>query len=124
MDQAFFSAQGALTLRPIVKGQGEITELMHSLDREVLDVKPRTAVDISCCAEVEPMRQTYTAVVKYDGSVWIGWIEEVPGVNCQEATREDLLTSLRVALAEAIEFNRAEARDAAGKDYEELPLAV
>ena len=55
---------------------------------------------------------------------WIGWIEEVPGVNCQEATRESLLESLRVTLAEALEFNRSEARDAAGNGYEELPVAV
>ena len=70
------------------------------------------------------MQQTYTAVVKHDEGVWIGWIEEVPGVNCQEATREELLASLRVTLTEAIEFNRAEARGAAGKGYEELLIAV
>jgi predicted RNase H-like HicB family nuclease len=70
------------------------------------------------------MAQTYTAVVKQDGAWWIGWIEEVPGVNCQERTREQLLESLRVTLAEAIELNRAEARDAAGKGFEEFPIAV
>ena len=48
------------------------------------------------------MLLTYTPVVKYDDGVWIGWIEEVPGVNCQEATREALLESLRVTLAEAV----------------------
>jgi predicted RNase H-like HicB family nuclease len=70
------------------------------------------------------MLQTYTAVVKHDDDTWIGWIEEVPGVNCQEATRELLLASLRITLAEAIELNRAEARGAAGNGYEELPIAV
>lgn len=70
------------------------------------------------------MLQTYTAVVKYDEGAWIGWIEELPGVNCQEPTREQLLASLRVTLAEAIEFNRTEARGAAGHDYEELSIAV
>jgi predicted RNase H-like HicB family nuclease len=70
------------------------------------------------------MKQTYTAVVKHDANWWIGWVEEVPGVNCQEPTREELLESLRVTLAEAIEFNRMEARSAAGKGYEELPIAV
>ncbi len=48
----------------------------------------------------------YTAVVKQDGDWWIGWIEEVPGVNCQEAACEELLESLRVTLSEALEFNR------------------
>lgn len=70
------------------------------------------------------MLQTYTAVVKHDDGAWIGWIEEVPGVNCQEASREELIESLRITLAEAIAFNRAEARGAAGKGYEELPIAV
>jgi len=70
------------------------------------------------------MRQNFTAVVKHEGEWWFGWIEEVPGVNCQEPTRDELLESLRVTLAEAIEFNRAEARSAAGQGFEELSIAV
>ena len=70
------------------------------------------------------MKQTFTAVVKQDGDSWIGWIEEVPGVNCEEATREELLETLRTTLAEALEFNRHEARGAAGNGYEELEIAV
>ena len=70
------------------------------------------------------MQQTYTAVVKQTDDWWIGWIEEVPGVNCQEASREELLETLRVTLAEAIEFNRQEAITAAGKGFEELPIAL
>ena len=70
------------------------------------------------------MKQAYTAVVKQDANWRIGWIEEVPGVNCQEAAREELLESLHVTLTEAIEFNRIEARSAAGKGYEKLPIAV
>jgi len=54
------------------------------------------------------MKESYTAVVKQDEGWWIGWIEEVPGVNCQEATREDLLETLRITLAEALEINSAE----------------
>lgn len=59
------------------------------------------------------MAHTYTAVVKRDGAWWIGWVEEVPGVNCQEATRDELLETLRITLQEALEFNRAEAVNAA-----------
>ena len=54
------------------------------------------------------MNQTYTAVVKQDGQWWIGWIEEVPGVNSQGRTRDELLDNLRDALEEALEMNRAE----------------
>ena len=70
------------------------------------------------------MQQRYTAVVKQSGPWWIGWIEEVPGVNCQESSREALIESLRVTLTEAIELNRNEARSAAGKGFEELTIAV
>lgn len=47
----------------------------------------------------------YTAIVKDVGDCWICWIEEVPGVNCQEPTREELLGTLRVTLQEALEQN-------------------
>jgi predicted RNase H-like HicB family nuclease len=70
------------------------------------------------------MANTYTAIAKRDGDWWIGWIEEVPGVNCQERTRQELLESLRVTLREALEFNRQEAIQAASPDYSEEPLTV
>ena len=66
----------------------------------------------------------YTAVVKQDGDWWLGWVEEVPGVNAQEHTREALLASLKEVLREALEMNRAEARAAADGTYEELALAL
>ena len=69
------------------------------------------------------MDSKYTAVVKQDGDWWVGWIEEVPGVNCQERTKEELLESLRIALAEAIELNRQEARQAAGGQFIEEIIA-
>ncbi|MBD2571083.1 type II toxin-antitoxin system HicB family antitoxin [Anabaena lutea FACHB-196] len=66
----------------------------------------------------------YTAVIKHSGDWWLGWIEEIPGVNCQEATREELLESLRITLLEALEFNRQDAREAAGNDYVEEAIAL
>ena len=70
------------------------------------------------------MANEYTAVVKQDGNVWIGWVEEVPGVNCQGDTREELLESLRVTLSEALEFNRDDARRMAGPTFEEALIAA
>ncbi len=70
------------------------------------------------------MKNRYTAVIKQRGRWWIGWIEEVPGVNCQEATREELLESLRITLQEALEFNRREALEAAGDSFEEEPITI
>lgn len=70
------------------------------------------------------MAQTYTAVIKQTDEWWVGWIEEVPGVNCQERTREELLESLRVTLREVLELNRKDARDAAGGEYDEQLIAL
>ena len=70
------------------------------------------------------MNNVYTAVIKQDGQWWIGWIEEVPGINCQEASRDELLESLKITLREALEFNRREAIVAAGGDYQEERIAV
>ena len=70
------------------------------------------------------MNRNYTAIVKPSGGWWIGWIEEVPGVNCQEATREKLLDTLRITLREMLELNRSEAINAAGDDFEELEIVA
>ncbi len=61
--------------------------------------------------------QEYTAIVKRAGDWWIGWIEELPGVNCQERSREELLETLTITLGEALEFNRQAALAAAGDGY-------
>ncbi|MGH7571093.1 MAG: type II toxin-antitoxin system HicB family antitoxin [Gemmatimonadota bacterium] len=70
------------------------------------------------------MNTEYTAVIKQDGDWWVGWIEEVPGVNCQERSKAELMASLREILAEALEFNREEARNAAGGEFVEERLAL
>jgi predicted RNase H-like HicB family nuclease len=70
------------------------------------------------------MPNTYTAIIKKQGDWWIGWIEEIAGVNCQERTREELLATLRVTLKEAIELNRQGAIDAAESDFTEEEVAV
>jgi predicted RNase H-like HicB family nuclease len=70
------------------------------------------------------MAANYNAVIQQDGEWWIGWVEEVPGVNSQGHTRDELLDNLRDALQEALEMNRAEARAAAGASYEEVSLSA
>ena len=70
------------------------------------------------------MKDHYTAVLKKKGGWWIGWIEEVPGVNCQERSKKELIETLRVTLREALEFNRREALEAAGESYEEQDIAI
>jgi predicted RNase H-like HicB family nuclease len=70
------------------------------------------------------MKESFTAVIKQSNNWWIGWIEEVSGVNCQESTKEELLESLRITLKEALDFNRYEAIEAAGDIYEEELIAL
>lgn len=67
---------------------------------------------------------SYRSLVKQVDGWWIGWVQEIPGVNAQERTKEELLLSLTEALREAIEFNREDARRAADSDYVEEPLAL
>ena len=68
------------------------------------------------------MAAAYKAVIQQHGEWWIGWIEEVPGVNSQGRTRDELLENLHDALEEALEMNRADALAAASGAYEEVSI--
>jgi predicted RNase H-like HicB family nuclease len=70
------------------------------------------------------MNNSYSAIIKKEGQWWIGWIVEIPGVNCQERTQKKLLESLRSALQEALELNRQDAIIEAGEDYKEEKIAL
>jgi len=73
---------------------------------------------------LKSMKKEFTAVIKRDSGWWIGWIEEIPGVNSQGKTKAELKKNLRSALSEALEFNREDALKAAESDYEEAPILV
>jgi len=66
----------------------------------------------------------YTAAIQRDEHLWIGWVEEIPGVNAQGTTRQALLENLKSALTEALEMNRQDAQNAAGKDFEEVRISA
>jgi hypothetical protein len=36
----------------------------------------------------------YRAVIKQSGGWWIGWLIDLPGVNAQERTREEVYRSI------------------------------
>lgn len=38
----------------------------------------------------------YRAVIKQSEDWWIGWLLDLPGVNAQERTREQVIESLRI----------------------------
>jgi len=70
------------------------------------------------------MKRAFNAVIKQDDGWWIGWVQEIPGVNSQGKTRAELMKNLRSALKEALEFNREDALAAAKTDYEEEAILV
>ena len=55
------------------------------------------------------MTNAYTASIQEIDGLWIGWIEEIPGINCQEKTYEYLLESLGVTLTEILDLYRQDA---------------
>ena len=44
----------------------------------------------------------FRAVVKKSGDWWIGWLIDLPGVNAQERTKEELLESLKIGAADML----------------------
>jgi predicted RNase H-like HicB family nuclease len=70
------------------------------------------------------MNGSHTAVIQQRDPWWIGWIEEVPGVNSQGESRDELLDHLSSALDEALAMNRADALAAAeGAPYVEVRVS-
>ncbi len=53
------------------------------------------------------MASEFTAIIQKDGDWWIGWVEEIPGANAQERTRDELLVGLKEAANDILELNRS-----------------
>lgn len=70
------------------------------------------------------MQNEYTAVVRQEADWWVGWITEIPGVNCQEKTYDELKETLEVTLREALEFNRQDALNSAGSGCKTVKIAI
>ena len=70
------------------------------------------------------MKAEFTAIVKRDGDWWLGWVEEIPGANAQEKTREELILSLKEAVKDILDLRAEEARNQAEDDFEEVPLVI
>ena len=45
----------------------------------------------------------FRAVIKQSGEWWIGWLVDIPGVNAQERTKDELLESLKIGAEDMIE---------------------
>jgi len=65
------------------------------------------------------MKQEFKVVIQRDGEWWIGWAEEIPGVNSQGTSMNELLENLKSALQEALEFDRDGTLASSGEHIEE-----
>jgi hypothetical protein len=70
------------------------------------------------------MSSTYTAVTTHSGEWWVGWIDEVPAVNCQERSYEALMESLRTTLVEVLTADPEAGASASSKGNQEEPVAL
>ncbi|MDO8536812.1 MAG: type II toxin-antitoxin system HicB family antitoxin [bacterium] len=61
------------------------------------------------------MRYKFTAVFKKSGKWYVGWIEEVPGVNTQGKSVKEVKENLKEALRLVLETNRTLTDAEAGK---------
>lgn len=53
------------------------------------------------------MKQQFTAVYKKQGKWYLGWIEEIPGVNTQGRSLREVKENLKEALSLVLEVSRA-----------------
>ncbi len=120
---------GASTHRPVIAGvrhRKRVLDLLVWPIQDTMTDDQGTTISMTFGQPTFPLFKAYHGITSlqcnHSPRWWIGWIEEVPGVNSQGATREELMTNLREALSEALEMNRHEARNAAGPDFEEVAI--
>jgi len=70
------------------------------------------------------MNNEYTAIITKDDDWWLGWIEEVPGANAQERTKDELIISLKEAVKDIIDLRRQQMRSEIKDSFEELLLVI
>ena len=70
------------------------------------------------------MKQQFTAVYKKRGKYYIGWVEEIPGVNTQGKSRAEVKENLREALALIFETNRLLTKKESGRCIIREPITI
>jgi len=68
--------------------------------------------------------QQFTAVYQKRGNWYIGWIEEVSGVNTQAKTIRELKKNLKEALVLVIETNRLMIKKETTKSFVREPICI
>lgn len=71
------------------------------------------------------MTRQFTAIYKKSGKWYLGWIEEIPGVNTQGKTLQETKENLKEALFLILETNRMlSKKEIAGYKVIREPLSV
>lgn len=69
-------------------------------------------------------KRQFTAIYKKSGKWYLGWIEEIPGVNTQGRTLKETKENLKEALLLIVETNRILTLSQEQRNIIREPLAV
>ena len=72
----------------------------------------------------KPPKKAYTAYIAKEDGWWIGWVQGVRGVNCQERTKEELLHALKLAVPEMLALNQEEFIDEPEPHFEPIVIRL
>ena len=67
---------------------------------------------------------TYTAVIGQSEGFWVGWVDQVRGVNCQAETKEGLMEALREALRMILEDDASQSAAKLEEGFDREPLSA
>jgi predicted RNase H-like HicB family nuclease len=71
------------------------------------------------------MSKQFTAIYKKTGKWYLGWVEEIPGVNTQGKTLKETKENLKEALLLVLETNKLiNRKEASGSNVIREPLSV
>ena len=67
---------------------------------------------------------TYTAIIRQADKCWFGWVQEIPGVNAQADTRDELIENLQITLKDMIEMYREQSLEGMEEPYEKISITA
>ena len=67
---------------------------------------------------------TYTAVIGQSEGFWVGWMDQVPGVNCQSETKEGLMEALGEALRMILKDAASQSAPTLEDGFDREPLSA
>lgn len=69
-------------------------------------------------------KREFTAIYQKRGKRYVGWVEEIPGVNTQGRTKQEVRENLQEALGLILETNRKLAKSQQRESITREPLHI